>query len=59
MIRIKRERKKVTLKRGTKDIRTVEVSGFRVKDHVIVEIKPVWFRAEEEQIRVETWKESG
>ncbi len=57
MIRIKREKRVTQLKSGLKSTRLVEISGFRVKDHVIVEIKPKWFRAEEESIRVETWKE--
>ena len=57
MIRILRERKKAQLKNGTKETSNLEISGFRVKDNVKIQIRPSLFRKESENITIETWKD--
>ncbi len=57
MIRIKRTKMVATLKRGTKVSRGLEISGFRVKDHVKIQVNPSLVNREEDVIRIETWKE--
>ncbi len=57
MIRILRERKKAQLKTGTKETSKLEISGFRVKDNVKIQIRPSLLSKENENITIETWRD--